>query len=188
MSFFKMIFSGLKFSKQEMGEVGKEEKNTFPAIILILIEVIIVSVIAYFRGNGGSSGISGLHLTGFNAAIGEFGSALIGTFLYAVILTFIMYIFKVKPSVGGIIRVWGAAVIWTIIGDLIGLLLALYLPKLAMLSLVFWLLFNIALMIGIVGYTEAKYWQSFLGIVITFMINFGIIMLYGMLLGLFFPS
>ena len=181
-----LVLAGLKFSREDIGEVGKNEKDTLPAVIMIFINILFASVIAFFLGNGGAGGLSGLELEGFDAAIAELGGGLIGTFLSAIILALVMLLFKVKPTIVGTIRVYGAVVIWSIIGNIIGLLLTLYLPDLSMLSILFWLIFNIALMIGMVGYTEAKYWQSFLGIVITFAIIFGISMLYGMLIELIF--
>ncbi|MCF2139555.1 MAG: YIP1 family protein [Candidatus Lokiarchaeota archaeon] len=151
-------------------------------VISILLYALIESIIAFFNGNPGSSGISGLELTGISASFAGFGSSLIGTFVYAIVLALIFRLFKVKPTFIGTLRIWGAVIIWSIIGDLIGL----FLPEnLSMLTLIFWLLFNIALMIGMVGYTEAKYWQSFLSIVIGFMIIFGFLLLYGTILKLF---
>lgn len=181
-----LILAGLKFSRSEIGEVGNNEKDTIPALIMIFINVLLASVLAFFLGNGGSGGFSDLGLTGINAAIAELGSGLIGVFVYAIILALVMRIFKVKPTIIGTIRVWGAVVIWSIIGDIVGLFLTLFLPSFSMLSILFWLIFNIALMIGMTGYTEAKYWQSFLGIVITFIVIFGIMLGYGIILGLIF--
>ena len=186
MAFLNMILAGLKFSRKDIGEVGNNEKDTIPALIMIIINVLLASVLAFFFGNGGAGGFSGLGLTGFDAAIAELGSGLIGTFFNVIILALVMRIFKVKPTIVGTLRVWGTVVIWSIIGDIVGLFLKLFLPNLGMLSIVFWLLFNIALMIGLTGYTEAKYWQSFLGIVITFAIIFVIMLGYGILLELIF--
>ena len=181
-----LILAGLKFSRSEIGEVGNNEKDTIPALIMIFINVLLASVLAFFFGNGGSGGFSDLELTGFDAAIAELGSGLIGVFVYVIILALVMRLFKVKPTIVGTLRVWGAVVIWSIIGDIVGLLLTLFLPSLSMASILFWLLFNIALMIGMTGYSEAKYWQSFLGIVITFAVIFGIMMLYGIVIALIF--
>ena len=178
-----LVLAGLKFSREDIGEVGKNEKDTLPAVIMIFISVLFASVIAFFLGNGGSGGLSEYNLAGFDAAIAGFGSGLIGTFISAIILALVMLLFKVKPTIVGTIRVYGAVIIWSIIGDIVGLILP---ENLSMLALVFWLLYNIALMIGMTGYTEAKYWQSFLGIVITFAIIFGISMLYGMLIEFIF--
>ncbi len=186
MPLVSMMLAGLKFSRKDMGEVGKNEEDTIPAVLMILISVLFGTTVAFFKGNGGSSGFANLELTGFNAAIAEFGGLLVGTFVFAIILALVMRIFKAKPGIVGTFRVWGAAIIWSIIGDIVGLLLGWLLPDFAMLSIVFWLLFNIALMIGMVGYTDAKYWQSFLSIVIAFAIIFGVTMLYGMLVGMIF--
>ncbi len=184
MPFVNMVLAGLKFNKSEIGSVGKNEKDTFPAVLLILLYVLFGAIVAFFLGNG--KNLAGLGLIGFPAAIAELGSVLIGAFVSAIILALVMRIFKVKPSIVGTIRVWGAVIIWSIIGGIVGLLLKIFLPDLAMLSIVFWLVFNVALMIGMTGYTEAKYWQSFLGIVITFAVNFGVSMLYGIVLGIIF--
>lgn len=181
-----LILAGLKFSRKEIGEVGNNEKDTIPALVMIIISVLLASVLAFFFGNGGSGGFSGLGLTGISAAIAELGSGLIGVFFNVIILALVMRIFKVKPTILGTFRVWGAVVIWSIIGDIVSIFLTLFLPSFGMLSILFWLLFNIALMIGLTGYTEAKYWQSFLGIVITFAVIFGIMMVYGIILALIF--
>lgn len=181
-----LILAGLKFSRKDIGEVGNNEKDMIPVLIMIFINVLLASVLAFFFENGGSGGFSDLGLTGINAAIAELGSGLIGVFFKVIILALVMRIFKVKPTIVGTLRVWGACVIWSIIGDIVGLFLTLFLPSLGMLSILFWLLFSIALMIGLTCYTEAKYWQSLLSIVIAFAVIFGIMMGYGKLLELIF--
>ena len=179
MKFINMIKAGIKFSKSEIGEIAQNGAYTTTAVLLIAFSVLLDTVISYFKGNGGSSGVAGLGLTGINAAIAEVGSLLIGTFLSALIMTFVIRIFKVKPSYNGILRVYGSAIIWTILGSLVGLLLP---PNLAMIVIVFWLAYNFAVLFGLTGYTKIKLWQSFLSIVITFAIVFIIMMPYGMLI------
>ena len=73
MAFLNMMLAGLKFSRKEIGEVGNNEKDTIPALIMIFINVLLASVLAFFFGNGGSGVFSDLELTGFNAAIAELG-------------------------------------------------------------------------------------------------------------------
>ncbi len=171
-----LILSGLKFNGTLMGEVCRNDKNTISAVLLIAFSVAAGAVIAYFNGNGGSSGLGGMGLSGTNAAIAQTGSLLIGTFLSALVMVFIIRIFKVKPSYSGIIRVYGAAIIWTIIKTAVGL----FLPEgFAMAAILFWLAYNFALMFGLAGYTGIKIWQSFLSIVLTFAVIFGIMILYG---------
>jgi len=174
----KMILAGLKFSKTEIGEVAGKEKYTLPAILLISLSVILGTVIAFFKGNGGSSGIGRMGLTGFDAAIAEFGSLAIGTFLSALIMVYVIRIFKVKPTYNAILRVYGAAIIWTILKLIVGLILP---PNLAILGVLFWLAFNFAVLFGLVGLTKIKGWQAFLAIVITFAVIFGIMFPYGKL-------
>ncbi len=174
-----LVVAGLKFSKSEIGEAASNEKNTILAVSLIVFSVIFGVVIAYFKGNGGSSGVGRMGLTGFDAAIAEMGSLLIGTFLSAFIMVYVIRIFKVKPSYTAILRVYGAAVIWSILGDIVGLFLP---PALAMAGILFWLAYNFSVMFGLAGLTLIKMWQSFLTIVITFAVVFGVMMLFGMVI------
>ncbi len=73
-----MVLAGLKFSPSEIGEVAENEKNTIPAVLLISFSVLLGVVIAFFKGNGGSSGLGRMGITGSNAAIAQMGSLLIG--------------------------------------------------------------------------------------------------------------
>ncbi len=175
-----LILAGLKFNKSELSEVSSNEKNTLPAILLIAFSVIFGVVIAYFKGNGGSSGVGRMGLTGFDAAVAEMGSLLIGTFLSAFIMVFVIRIFKVKPSYTGILRVYGAAIIWTILSSVFDLILP---PNFALLGIAFWLAYNFAVMFGLTGYTKIKLWQSFLSIVITFAVVFAVMMVFGIIIG-----
>jgi hypothetical protein len=179
----KMSLAGLKFSKTEIGEIGNAEKYTKPAIWLISLSVILGTVIAFFMGNGGSSGIGRMGLAGFDAAFAELGSLLIGTFLSALIMVYVIRIFKVKPTFNAILRVYGAAIIWTILKDVVGLVLP---PSLAMLGVLFWLAFNFAVLFGLMGLTKIKWWQAFLSIVITFAVVFVIMIGYGMMVPVVF--
>ncbi len=178
-----MVLAGLKFSPSEIGEVAENEKNTIPAILLISFSVLLGVVIAFFKGNGGSSGLGRMGITGSNAAIAQMGSLLIGTFLSAFVMLYVIRIFKVRPSFSGILRVYGSAIIWTILKSIIVLIIPLFLPpKFAMIGVVFWFTFNFSVLFGLVGYTKIKIWQSFLSIVITFAIIFGLMVPYGMLI------
>ena len=178
-----LVMAGLKFSKSEIGEACSNEKNTKLAVLLLALSVVLGVVIAFFNGNGGSSGVGRMGLTGLDAAIAEMGSLLIGTFLSAFIMVYVIRIFKVKPSYAGILRVYGAAIIWTILKSFVGLILP---PQFAMATILFWLAFNFAVMFGLTGYTKIKLWQSFLSIVLTFALIFGVMMLYGMLIAALF--
>ena len=171
-----MIMAGLKFSQTEIGKIAKDEKYTSPAIWLISITVLLGAVIALFKGNSGSSGVVRMGLTGINAAIAELGSLLIGTFLSAFIMVYVLRIFKAKASFTGVLRVYGAAIIWTILKLVFGLILP---PGVAMIAILFWLAYNFAVLFGLTGYTGIKLWKSFLSIVITFAIVFIIMMPYG---------
>ena len=171
-----LIMAGLKFSKVEIAEACNDEENTLPAVLLIAFSVILGVVIAFFKGNGGSSGVGRMGLAGFDAAIAQMGSLLIGTFLSAFIMTFVIRIFKVKPSYAGILRVYGAAIIWTILKSVFGLILP---SGSTMVAIAFWLAYNFAVLFGLAGYTKIKIWQSFLSIVLTFAAIFGVMILYG---------
>jgi hypothetical protein len=174
-----LVMAGLKFSKSEINEACSNEKNTKLAVLLIAFSVVLGVVIAFFNGNGGSSGVGRMGLTGLDAAIAEMGSLLIGTFLSAFIMVFVIRIFNVKPPYSGILRVYGAAIIWTILKSVFGLVLP---PGLAMAGVVFWIAYNFSVMFGLAGYTKIKIWQSLLSIVLTFAVVFGVMMLYGMII------
>ena len=178
-----LVVAGLKFSQSDIGAAANNEKNTIPAVLLISFSVILGTVIAYFKGNGGSSGVGRMGLTGLDAAIAEMGSLLIGTFLSAFIMVYVIRIFKVKPSYSAILRVYGAAIIWSILGDVFGLFLP---PNLAMAGILFWLAYNFSVMFGLTGLTKIKIWQSFLSIVLTFAVVFGVMILYGMIIAAIF--
>ena len=173
-----LIMAGLKFSKSEIGSACNNKKNTIPAVLLIAFSVILGVVIAYFKGNGGSSGVGRMGLTGFDAAIVQLGSLLIGTFLSAFIMVYVIRVFKVKPSYDGILIVYGSAIIWIILKSVFGLILS---PNFALLGVAFWLAFNFSVLFGLAGYTKIKIWQSFLSIVLTFAVVFVIMIPYGMI-------
>jgi hypothetical protein len=176
-----LVLAGLKFSKAEIGEACGNESNTKLAVWLVAFSVLLDTVIAFFKGNGGSSGLARMGLTGFDAAISEMGSALIGTFLSALIMVYVIRIFKAKSSYAEILRVYGAAIIWAIMGSLFGLV-----PGLRLIGIVFWLAYNFSLLFGLTGYVKTKIWQSFLSIVLTFAVVFGVMMLYGLVIGAVF--
>jgi len=176
-----LIVAGLKFNKSELDKACSNEKNTTLAVSLIAFSVILGTVVAFIYGNGGSSGVGRMGLTGSEAAIAEMGSLLIGTFLSAFIMVFVIRIFKVRPSYAGILRVYGAAIIWTILKSVVGLIISIAaLPeKFALVGIVFWLAYNFSVMFGLAGYTKIKIWQAFLNIVLTFAVVFGVMILYG---------
>ncbi len=176
---FNLILAGLQFSKTKIAEACEDKKNTTFAVVLIAISVILDTVIAFFQGNGGSSGLGRMGLTGINAAIGELGSVLVGTFLSVLIMVYVIRIFKVKPTYDEILRVYGAAIIWTILGSIVGLLLG---PSFVLTGIAFWLAYNFALMFGLAGYTKIKIWQAFVSIVLTFIGVFIVMMVYGVLI------
>ncbi len=177
----ELVIAGLSFSKDKIAKACKKESNTKIAVALIVFSVLFDTVLAFINGNGGSSGIGRMGLTGVQAAVAEFGSAAIGTFLSAFIMIYVLRIFKVKPTYPEILRLYGAAIIWTILGAIFGLI-----PGLGMIGIVFWLAYNFSLMFGLTGYFKIKIWQSFLSIVITFAVIFGVMMAYGMVIGAIF--
>lgn len=179
-----LILAGLKFNQSELGDACSNEKNTTLAVVMIVLAVVIDVAIAYFKGNPGNSGLARMGLTGVNAAIAELGSVLIGTFVSAFIMVYVIRIFKVKPTYSDILRVYGAAIIWTILGLIIGLLLP---SKLAMVAgVLFWLAYNFAVLFALTGLTKIKLWQSFVSIVLTFVGVFVVVIVYGMLVGAVF--
>ena len=180
-----MIMAGLKFSKSEMADVAGKEKYTTPAVLLMAFSVLFATVLAFFNGNGGNSGFGRDGFIGGQAAIAEFGSAAIGTFLSAFVMIYVIRIYKVKLTYPETLRLYGAAIIWTILGTVFGLI-----PNLGVVGMVvgiaLWLAYNFSLMFGIAGYTSIKLLQAFLTIVMTFVAVFVVIILYGMVIGSIF--
>ena len=176
-----LILAGLSFNKDKIAAACSDEKNTMLAIGLIAFSVLFDTVLAFINGNGGSSGFGRMGLTGGNAAIAEFGSAAVGTFLSAFVMIYVIRIFKVGITYTESLRLYGAAMIWTILGAIFGLI-----PGFGMIGIVFWLAFNFSLMFGIAGYTKLKLGQALLTIVLTFAAVFVVIILYGMVIGAIF--
>ena len=180
-----MIMAGLKFSKSEMADVAGKEKYTTPAVLLMAFSVLFATVLAFFNGNGGNSGFGRDGFIGSQAAIAEFGSAAIGTFLSAFVMIYVIRIYKVKLTYPETLRLYGAAIIWTILGTVFGLI-----PNLGVVGMVvgiaLWLAYNFSLMFGIAGYTNLKLLQAFLTIVMTFVAVFVVIILYGIVIGAIF--
>ena len=176
-----LIMAGLSFSKTKIAEACKNENNTNLAVALIAFSVLFDTVLAFINGNGGSSGFGRMGLTGASAAIAEFGSAAIGTFLSAFIMVYVIRIFKANITYAESLRLYGAAIIWTILGAILVLI-----PGFGMVGIAFWLAYNLSLMFGITGYTKIKIWQSLLTIVLTFAAVFVVIILYGMVIGAIF--
>ncbi len=176
-----MIMAGLKFSGAEIAEVASDEKNTQPAVWLISFSVLFGTIVAFIFGNGGSSGVGRMGLTGMTAAMVELGSLLIGTFLSAYIMTFVIRIFKVTLTYNEVLRIYGAAIIWTIIKTAFGLVVKILAPDsmIGMVGVLFWLAFNFAVLFGLAAYTKTKIWQAFLSIVLTFAVVFIIMLPYG---------
>ena len=180
-----LVMAGLSFSKTKMAEACKNENNTNLAVALIAFSVLFATVLAFFNGNGGNSGFGRDGFIGVQAAIAEFGSAAIGTFLSAFVMIYVIRIYKVKLTYPETLRLYGAAIIWTILGTVFGLI-----PNLGVIGMVvgigLWLAYNFSLMFGIAGYTNIKPLQAFLTIVMTFVAVFVVIILYGVVIGLIF--
>jgi hypothetical protein len=174
-----MIVSGLTFSKTKIGKIGHTEKYTIPAAVLLAISVLLDTVIAYFNGNSGNSGLARSGLDGAGAAIGQLGSGLIGLFLSALIMVYVLRIFKAQSSYAGVLRVYGAAVIWMILMSLVGLVTP---ESLMIVGVLFWLAYNFAVLFGLAGYTGLALWKSFIAIVLTFIAVFIVMIPYGMVI------
>jgi len=180
-----LVVAGLKFNGSEMGEACRQEKNTQVAITLLAFSVLLATVLAFIYGNGGNSGFGRSGYIGWTAAIAEFGSSMIGTFFSAYVMIYVIRIYKVKITYPETLRLYGAAIIWTILGALFGLL-----PNLGVVGMVvgiaLWLAYNFSLMFGVAGYTKIKIWQAFLTIVLTFVVVFIAIILYGVVISAIF--
>ncbi len=174
----RMVVAGLKFDKPEIKEIANDEGYTNPAIQLLALLVVLGAIIAFFIGNGGSSGLARMGLKGFGAAVGEFGSLAIGVFLSAYIMVYVIRIFKVKPTYQAILRVYGVAVIWLLLKTVF----VAVLPSLALAGILFWLAYNFVVLFGLTELTGIKLWQSFLSIVLTFAAVFVIMIVYGMVI------
>ena len=181
----KMLMAGLKFSGTEIGDIAKDESYTQPAIWLLSISVLLNTVIAFFRGNSGSSGVGRMGLTGSSAAIAEFGSAVVGLFLSALIMVYVIRIFKVKLPYNGILRVYGSAIVWTILLSLLLLVLPHGILRMIV-AIGFWLAYNFAEWFGLTKYANIEMWKTFVSIVLTFLIIFIIMMPYGTIIGALF--
>ena len=178
----KMITAGLKFSGSKIGAVAENKKYTQTAIGLISLSVLIDVVVAFFNGLGGSSGMASMDLIGIGAALAQLGSGLIGTFLSAYIMVFVLRLFKVETSFDAVLRIYGSAVIWTIIGSIIGLIFS---GPIAMVGgILSWLAYNFAVLFGLTDFTKLKLGKSFLSIVLTFVGVFVCIILFGMIVGM----
>lgn len=184
-----LVISGLKFSGSEMAEACAEEKNTQLAIGLLAFSVLFATVLAFFYGNGGNSGFGRDGYMGWQAALAEFGSAALGTFFSAYVMTFTARAFKVKITYPETLRLYGAAIIWTIIGTVLSLILNLGL-NLGIVGMIagigLWLAYNFALMFGLAAYTKIVLWKAFLTIILTFIVVFIAIILYGVIFGAVF--
>ncbi len=177
----KMMTAGLKFSKEEIGAIGKVKSYTQPAVWLIVVSVLIDVVSAFFNGLGGSSGLAGMNLKGANAALAQLGSGLIGTFLSAYIMVFVLRLFKFETAFDAVLRIYGSATVWAIIGSLISVVFS---GTIAMAGgILCWLAYNFAVLFGLMGFTKLEWWKSFLSIVLTFIGVFICILLYGLVVG-----
>ena len=186
----RVIMAGLKFKGAEIAEVAGNEEDTQPAMILIGFSVLLGTVLALIFGNGGSSGVGRMGLTGVTAAIVELGSLLIGTFLSAYIMTFVIRIFKVTLTYNEVLRIYGAAAIWTILKMFFGLIVDVVAPgsMIGMGGVLFWLAYNFAVLFGLTAYTKINGWKSFLSIVLTFAGIFIIMLPYGSIAGALFAK
>ena len=104
-------------------------------------------------------------------------------------MTFIIRAFKVKITYPETLRLYGAAIIWTILGAVFSLILNLGVD-LGVVGMIvgigLWLAYNFALMFGLAAYSKIKIWQAFLTIVLTFIVVFVSIILYGVIFGAVF--
>ena len=186
----KLMMAGLKFKGAGIAEVAGDEENTNPATMLIGFSVLLGTVLALIFGNGGSSGVGRMGLTGMTAAMVELGSLLIGTFLSAYIMTFVIRIFKVTLTYNEVLRIYGAAIIWTILKMLFGLIIDIVAPgsMIGMGGVLFWLAYNFAVLFGLTAYARINGWKSFLSIVLTFAVVFIIMLPYGSIVGALFAK
>jgi len=175
----EMLVAGLKFSGDDVKKIANDETYVTPAVILLLLDFLLEAGIAFFKGPGGNSGMARMGLTGFAAALGQGGSAVIGTFIGAYIMVYVLRLFKAESTYTGILRVYGSAIVWTLLGAILGLFLGGGIGM--VIGIGAWLAYNFAVLFGLTGYTGIKLWKSFLAIVLTFIGVFILTILYSMI-------
>ncbi len=175
----RLLLAGLKFDRQDLGALGRDAAYQGAAVAWLLALAAWGGLAAFFHGNSGSSGVVRMGLSGGSAALAEAGSLLISTFVSAWVMTWVLRLFRARPAYDGVLRVYAAATVWTAVKY--ALLLALPGGSTA-LAILCWLAYNFALWFGLTALTELRYWQTFLGIVLTFLAGFVLMLLYGALL------
>jgi hypothetical protein len=173
-----LVKAGLQFSKTEIGAIAEKESYTQAAVSLLSFSVLLDVVIAFFKGNGGSSGIANLQLSGATAAVAQLGSLLIGIVLSAYLMTFVLRLFDVETTFDAILRIYGSAIVWTIIASVITALLGGGVAAMVV-GILCWFAYNFAVLFGLAEFTKLPLWKSFASIVLTFIGVFVCILAYG---------
>ncbi len=168
MSLNEVLISGLKLNRGTSSEIAKDESNTMLAWIIISVMILLESIMAFFSGNPGNSGYAGLAQTGVIAVFLQILSGLVGY----IFQTYMLYIvvnklFRGEGTFNGILILFASAMIWNYIGFIIGLVF-----DNMFIGILIWLIFNFALLFGLIGYTKLVAWKSFLSIVIAFAVSF----------------
>lgn len=169
--------AGLTFRGRQMRRAAHEAASLAPALAWLVLYIALEAVVAYFRGNSGDSGLARMGLQGLAAALAQAGSMAIGTFGSAWVMQGVLRLFKARVPYRGLLVVYAAAVVWSVLGTLVGLLL----PSAVWVGVLFWLLYNLALLVGLRAYAQVRLWQAFAAIVVTFLLIFVVMLGYGAL-------
>lgn len=172
MPLIDLILGGLIFSPKKLKEVGNNEDDTLWAWILLIFAFLWEPLLSWISGHApGHSAFGRQNLTGWKLFTGVLGSDIIGTVVFAFFLWLtIVYLFKAtNVTFNGTIRIVAAANVWRIIGAF-GLLLP------SPLSIIFlaigFLLVIVAIFIGLLVYSEKKWYIVLLTGIIAFLLNF----------------
>ena len=175
----RLPLAGLKFSGDQMGALAQNEACGPFAVFWLVGLAVLGGLRAFVHGNSGSSGVARMGLEGVAAGIAEAGSLLVGFFLGALIMTAVLRLFKLRPAYAAVLRVYAGASVWTVIKYVLALVLA---GGSTPVSILLWLAYNFALWFGLTALTGARYWQTFLSIVLAFLAGFVVMLPYGALM------
>ena len=169
-----LIRAGLTFAGRALAGYASRGEYRAAAVAWLLFYIVVEAVIAYFRGNSGDSGLARLGLQGWQAAWAQAGSMAIGTFGSAWLMGWVLRLFRSRTEYGGLLCLYAGAITWSLLGDLAGLLL----PGVVWVGVIAWLLYNLALLLGLMHYARVRWWQALVSIVITFFLVFGVLLAY----------
>ncbi len=172
MPIIDIIMGGLTFSQEKLKNVGNNEEDTLWAWLIIIFAVIWEPLLSLIAGHApGHSAFGRQNLTGINLFIGVMVSDIIGTVIFAFLLWIVIaFLFKASHvTFNGTIRIIAAANIWRIIGA-IGLLLPY--PISTIFLAIGFLLMIVVIYIGLLAYSEKRWYIVLLTGIIAFLLNF----------------